>query len=656
MKYVLGIDTGGTNTDCAILNSTTKEILYTSKAPTTHENLEDGISRSIDELNFCDFHKIEQVSLSTTLATNSIVEGTGCETGILLTGAMPDRPLPSTHCFLLSGKLDIKGREKISLSEKEITKVARSMKGLVDAVAISGYASVRNPEHELRIKKIVEDETGLPTFCAHELSGSLGFWERTVTTALNASLIKIIRDFIAATKKVLKEKGITAPIMIVRSDGSLMSETVVLDRPVETILSGPAASILGAKHLIKSDSAYIFDMGGTTSDIADLDDGKVNLSKTGAKVGGWLTRCRAAEVSTHGIGGDSLIIFPPNGIVVGPERVIPLCTGASLFPHLTDEISLCRDLPMTSTKFQAFDCFLPLNKNTANHTLQPLSNAEKPVFEALDGAPHTLEYICRKTGFEPGMLPLESLLHKKCIQQISFTPTDLVHVTGEYRRWDSAASELAMECISEILNLPYEDAIEKVSTSIIKKLVFSCLQSAADFEKKNCIFASDPAALYLMEKSFSDNKNDFLHASFKLTKPIAAVGAPVSVWMPHVADKLGTELIIPEHSEVANAIGAAVAPIRETAEALIRPALKAASYAAFLPDCRKEFSSLEEAIKYSSSYLKKYIRGKMSLQGVPDCHIDVERRDAYTEIFTSGARTYIETHITAEAVSSPVIV
>ena len=452
MPYILGIDTGGTNTDCAVIDSETRELIGSSKAFTTPEHLEIGISNALDGLPGYLLAETALVCLSTTLATNAIVEGKGCATGILLIGREPDQMLPSEHCCLLRGKLDIRGRERTTMSEPEIVAAVNDMKTKVEAIAISGFASVRNPVQEQKVKSIVERESSLPVFCAHELTSSLGFWERTVTAALNASLVKIIHDFIAETRNSLTAKGISAPIMIVRSDGTLMTENVARERPIDTILSGPAASILGARHLTHMDDAIILDMGGTTTDIADLNNGKVKLNPNGAKVGGWLTRCKAVDVSTHGIGGDSRIFIAPDGeIQVGPERVIPIC--------------LSHDL-----------------------------NGD-----------------------------------------IYLTPTDLLHITGAFSLWDREASLKALDRFAGILDISTGEALPLLFTAVKKRICLACIQATADFEGNDFDLNNDPASLYLLEKAFSNDKREFLHSSFYMQKPIIAVGAPVSAWMPEIA-------------------------------------------------------------------------------------------------------------------------
>jgi len=309
MPLLLGIDTGGTYTDGVIVDgdSPNKEVLHKAKTLTTKEDLSVGIRNCINRLDFTDYRKISLVSLSTTLATNAIVEGKGCEVGLLLIGQLPSGKLPVEHYQVLQGRYDIRGKLLSGLREDECRQSIEQLKGKVEAVAISGYASVRNPAHELMLKGMVREILDLPVVCAHELTSLLGFYDRTVTAVLNARLIPIITELIRAVRVVLGEKGIQAPVMIVKGDGSLMEASIAQERSIETLLSGPAASVIGSRFLTGTENAIILDMGGTTTDIANVDNGKVKIRKDGARVGGWLTRVQSAEIYTYGVGGDSYL-------------------------------------------------------------------------------------------------------------------------------------------------------------------------------------------------------------------------------------------------------------------------------------------------------------------------------------------------------------
>ncbi|MFW5855681.1 MAG: hydantoinase/oxoprolinase family protein, partial [Bacillota bacterium] len=338
----LGIDTGGTFTDGVVIDLKSRDILTATKQVTKRDNLALSIDNCFVELLKSDrvsAEDIELVSLSTTLATNAIVEGQGAAVGAVLIGFDPPSDLPTAHSVKVAGGCTIKGNIKEEINKEEIKKAVNEMASKVDAFAICGYLSVRNPVQEQRVAEIVESETSYPVVQGHRLSSELGFQERAVTAVFNARLLPLITDLIDSVRSKLKEYGIDAPLMVVKGDGSLISSKEARKWPVETSLSGPAASAIGARHLAGIDEGIIIDIGGTTTDLALLRDGKLRLSEKGARVGGWLTRVKAAELTTIGLGGDSQIQVDKAGqLSIGPQRVFPLSWIVDQHPYLKKEL------------------------------------------------------------------------------------------------------------------------------------------------------------------------------------------------------------------------------------------------------------------------------------------------------------------------------
>jgi N-methylhydantoinase A/oxoprolinase/acetone carboxylase beta subunit len=132
--------------------------------------------------------------------------------------------------------------------------------------------------------------------CGHELTSNLNSIRRAITVAFNARLIPVIRELLTSVKDVLHERGIAAPLMVVKGDGHIVSDAVAMERPIETILSGPAASIIGGNYLSGMDTGIVVDMGGTTTDIAILRNGIPQVKADGATVGEWRMSIRAADI------------------------------------------------------------------------------------------------------------------------------------------------------------------------------------------------------------------------------------------------------------------------------------------------------------------------------------------------------------------------
>ena len=289
--------------------------------------------------------EVSVVVLSSTLATNSVVEGKGCRVGLICIGGEYNNDVPVEHMARVAGGHDIFGDEEEPLDVEAVRSFLESLRGKVDGLAVSGYMSVRNPTHETRVRTLAREILGVPVVCGHELSTSLGFSERTTTCIMNSRLIPIIDELIRSVEKVLSDLGIRAPLMIFRGNGSIMSCDVARERPVETILSGPAASLMGAKHMTGVGDAVVMDIGGTTTDIGILRGGSPSLEPEGATIGGKKTRVMAAKVVTSGLGGDSRITVDCGRIVLMPQRVVPLCVAAVKWPEIASHVELITRVP-----------------------------------------------------------------------------------------------------------------------------------------------------------------------------------------------------------------------------------------------------------------------------------------------------------------------
>lgn len=224
-KLGIGIDTGGTYTDSVIAGLESGAVLSKAKSLTTPRRLSMGIRGSLERLAGALFERVELVAVSTTLATNSVVEGRGARVCLILAVPNPatfDLPpdLPCEETVLIEGSHTHKGEEQVpldlSLAEEKILEAATG----VDAFAVSGYFSIYNADHEKALGRLIAEKTGKPVVCAHELSGAVGMVERAVTAALNARLLPVIREMTDAVEKILNEMGIKAPLMVVKGSGS----------------------------------------------------------------------------------------------------------------------------------------------------------------------------------------------------------------------------------------------------------------------------------------------------------------------------------------------------------------------------------------------------------------------------------------------------
>ena len=566
MPTVLGIDTGGTFTDAVIIDLETKEIHAETKTETTHFHLIDGITKAIEQLEYDHYEEIAYASLSTTLATNALVEGRGCRVGLLLMGFDGELPLPEGEIRRIPGTVDMQGTVTIPVDKEATRKALESLRGKVDAVAISGILSVRNPEPEKEVKAMVREILGLPCIAAHELSSTLGMKERTTTTVLNARLLSVIDDLFQAVKAAVKAKHMEIPIMIVKGDGSLMTEETAKNHPIETILSGPAASIIGATFLNDCEEGLILDMGGTTTDIAVMKNGRPRIDPQGASVGGWRTRVAAAEVNTFGLGGDSRIHLDmvDHKVKVGPRRVYPLSTICRLYPHYRREMHTLVSQRIGLMKYELCEGFFLLRELPVG--MLSLSNTQYAVLRELKDGPHTIRELSSRIGVDPDFIHMDLLVEHGIVALVGFTPTDLLHAVGEYTRGDAEGSKLGLTLLARRWDMTEENVAATIRKKITESLAETILDSAFAYEKLPLDAASTEQLKAMVKKAFYEDKEDLLSILFHLNMPVVGIGAPIRSWLTPAAEKFHTDVIYPEHYHVANAVGAAAGKITQNHE------------------------------------------------------------------------------------------
>lgn len=636
MSFSIGIDTGGTYTDAVIVNNETRQIISKAKVLTTNNNLVDGIRRCMSLLEFPDDGEISLVSLSTTLATNAVVEGKGSDIGLIYCGFDIDEDVPASMTVKVGGKLDIMGNVEEPLNRLEIEKALERFNNKVKALVVSGYASVRNPDHEIEIRDIAQKVLHIPVVCAHQLTSALGYHHRTVTAVLNGRLIPLIYDLIDSVKKVMTEMRIDAPLMIVKGDGTLMTELLAKDRPIETVLSGPAASVIGALTLTELKDAVILDMGGTTTDIAEASEGNVKIKNEGARVGGWLTRVQAIEISTFGLGGDSRIYLDEKGnIVIGPEKVIPLCVAGDTYPELIHELRSFRRAGELKKYFSnETDCYM----YTGGFSETDCSDEDRKAVGLLQNHPHSISCISEKLGADPETLNFDSLVSKGCLARISLTPTDILHYVGRYKKWNVELSKAGTEILAGRKEIDGMKFAEEVIDLMRYRLAVLCLQSIADFEGAEVELEDSKAAHFIIDRALGVVKSSTIEPYIRLKKPVIAIGAPAEAWVKKIGEMLDVEIIVPDNADVANAYGAAVGQIIEKVEISILFVKN--GFMLYTPWKRSVYPSKEEAVFYAVHEGRKHIEHRLMDAGCSRWHIEERSEDVYLDSSDEGEKKY----------------
>ena len=651
---VLGIDTGGTYTDGVLLEYNTHRIVAAHKSLTTKRDFSIGIENVIKEIELEDPAAIQMVSISTTLATNAIAEGKGKRVALFLIGYDPDlidsfdmgKRFATPHYYYIDGGHDLHGQEKAPLDLQELLEKTKSVKNKVDAIAVSSYFSPRNPEHEIRAQNAIASVCELPIVLGHQLSTSLGSVERATTAALNASLLAVLQEFIIAVRRAMENRGINAPLMVVRGDGTLMNDEFAAQSPVETIHSGPAASAIGGRFLSGENQALVLDVGGTTTDLALIKDGKVTVSETGASVSGYQTAVKAANLFSIGLGGDSHITLERgNEIAIGPERVVPLAYLAHMHKNVRERLKALakRGWPAPYPRELEY-WFLQREVTTPNS----FTAREQQVLEILKSGPKPATEVLKSMGLlDPSQIDLNNLWREEITGKSGFTPTDILHVEGKHSPWDVEASQAALSVFSHYLNWEPDQFRRVFWESVAEKITKAVIHFLTEKEIPAKNEPDHALANWFLENTLLP-AHDQLETQIKLTIPLIGIGAPAEVMLEKTAQVFNTKLILPPHYQVANAAGAVAGSVMVTEEILIYPHLSAGNvdvigYYLQARDGREEIEELEDALKKARKNAGENARSAALRSGADNPQVD-------TEVIQDGMDSY---RIKARAVGKP---
>lgn len=320
---IIGLDVGGTHTDAVLIG--TEGVIHSVKVATDPENLFDTLITALKQLTQDqDVDAIQRLVLSTTLATNMVVQQRLPDVGVLVSagpGISPHSYAIGDNYHVIRGALDHSGRELAAIDTEQVRKAGEQLQsqGIRYAAVVSKF-SVRNPAHEKRMAEVLAPYVD-SVFMGHTISGSLSFPRRITTTYLNAAVSSVHDDFFKAVEQTLRAQGLEMPIRILKPDGGNLNLGSLHSFPAQTILSGPSASVMGALASAPSDrNCLILDIGGTTTDMAILLQGAPVIAPQGIEIGSYKTLIRALMSRSIGIGGDSVVRLVNGEITIGPDR------------------------------------------------------------------------------------------------------------------------------------------------------------------------------------------------------------------------------------------------------------------------------------------------------------------------------------------------
>ncbi len=661
MAYLLGVDTGGTYTDAVILDETADAVIGKAKSLTTRADLALGIGRAVDAALAgagVQPSQIAMVSLSTTLATNALVEGQGGRVALIFIGFDADdlergglvEALKGDPVVRLAGGHNHAGGQAAALDMAALEQAVTELSGDVMGFAVASRFATRNPAHEVAARDLIRRVSGRPVTCSHELSAKLNGPKRALTAVLNARLIGMIDRLVAACERHLEAVGITAPLMVVRGDGALISAAMVRERPIETILSGPAASIVGARWLTGASDALVSDIGGTTTDVALLRNGLPEIDPEGARVGGLRTMVEAVAMRTSGLGGDSEVHVLATGLTgglrLGPRRLIPVSLLAVEHGPM---VHAALDRWLSSDTAGEFDgrFVIPMQGQTGGLTAREatvLERVTKPM-------PLSLALTSRLE-----VAAMERLVARGLVMISGVTPSDASHVLGRLEAWDGTASVKALKLLAKRRNgsgdrIALDGAV--LAQAVIDQLTaqtVECLLEAAFDEDGGFDEQAEGLARHPLTTAGLNRHRGVVEVTLRLGVPVIGLGASAPSYYGAVGERLGCEMILPEHAGVANAIGAVVGQVSQRAQGLVSSPGEG-RFTAHLPDGLQTFTSRDAALEALETALVAEANARAQAAGAADLRVTATRdiREAQVD----GNPMFIEATVTVTASGRP---
>jgi len=661
MSFLLGVDTGGTYTDAVLMDEAATRVIAKAKALTSRPDLSVGVGQAIDAVMAgVDPAAVGMVSLSTTLATNALVEGQGGRVALVFIGFDAEEitrdglmdALKGDPVIHLAGGHSHAGAEVAPLDLALLRAGVEALPAGLTGVAVAARFATRNPAHEIAAREVVRAVTGLPVTCSHELSQALGGPKRALTAVLNARLVGMIDRLIGACEGHLRRLGISARLMVVRGDGALVSADLAREKPIETILSGPAASIAGAGWLSGERDALVSDIGGTTTDVCLLRDGRPAIDPQGARVGAFRTMVEAVAMRTTGLGGDSEVHLEEGldgALRLGPRRLMPvslLAMTAGAMVHRALDASLAAEAPPDGAGRFAVPVWAAVPEG--------LDPREAVVAARLECGPLPVGEVVR--GRMEGAA-LNRLVARGLVMLAGVTPSDASHALGAVDVWDRAAAEKALVLFGRRRNGRGERIAPDAATmarAIVAQLTaqtVDCLLEAA-FAEDGRDWGLPPATLarHPLTQAGLDGHAGVIRARLALGVPVIGLGASAATYYGAVGARLGTRMVVPDHADVANAIGAVVGQVAMVAAGTVT-AGGPGVFVAHLPGGPQRFTDRDTALLTLETALAEEARARARAAGVEEIRLTTARE--IDEVAVENQPMFIEARLRVTAQGRP---
>ncbi|MDP2982319.1 MAG: DUF1638 domain-containing protein [Candidatus Latescibacter sp.] len=645
IDLVIGVDAGGTFTDAVAVSLSKHRVLASGKSPTTHHDLSIGIRNALLTLPETLRKTAGRLAISTTLATNAIVEEKGARTGLILIGYDEDvagRVTVGSGDIkaAVTGKHDIYGLEIEPLDEESLVSLAGMMieKGM-EALALSSYMGTRNPGHEIRAFRILRERFAVPAAMGHELTDDIDSVRRAHTVLLNARLLPVITMLIDSIGAVVKELSMPAQVRLVTTEGMLMNASEAKEKPVRMILSGPAASVEGVRFLTGRESCVLADLGGTTTDIAVIEGGSAKSTGRGASVGRYTTSIHATDIRTLGLGGDSAVRWEHERVQVGPRRAVPMSVLASEHPHVLDTLARMQGFSGSDYALVQPGTFYVMVRTPDNPA--GLTDRERKILGILENSPVSVIELARQLSYPYfSLLGTERLEELGIIRRSGLTPTDIMVAEGKVNKWNLRAAEIILELYTERSGLPRGELVRRIWSEIHRLAAASIITEilAGGVEDR-----SFPGCAYC---GGTFGASDKIEVAYRLKTPLVGIGAPARLMLDGIESHLSAEVVIPQWGEVANAVGAASGAGGMHIDQHIIPDGKG-RFLLYSPEGMHVFRKLDDAKETALRISRESALEYAGRMGYPQFSLSVRVRDRSAPSAFAGD-IYIDTSVVAK--------
>lgn len=573
----IGIDTGGTCTDAVVFDTQEHKVLSQYKTLTTRQDLRIGIIRALGGLSRQLVDRADYISLSTTLATNACIESKGGRAKLVFIGVKPalvekmrgEYGLPPLDEILFLPGDPLRDDQPEPDWETFARGAAEIFAGFDSAAVVQMNPRYNDGAYENEAERIIREQAGIPCVRGYDLYQELNVQKRGATALLNARLLPVMEEFFRAVDESLAEMGIDLPMVIVRSDGSIMSREFAACRPVETLLCGPAASIIGAMELSGTPDALIVDMGGTTSDVAVIKGCMPVEAASGISIGSWKTMVKGVSIDTFALGGDTAVRCRGREPYLDQRRQVPLCMLARDYPQVLKRLKTLVHMDQAFS-YPACEFFLLLNRP---EDLSAYTVSEQRFIRGLEGGPLIWKEAAEAARISPHVLNMKRLEDEGIVIRSGVTPTDAMHVLGDFTRYDSEASALGMDYLATVTKSSRDQVCRRIYGLVKSRMYSNLVRIFMKYETGREMNADEAENLekltsFIFEKGGENPSDRFICPAFTTPMRLIGIGAPTAVFLEDVAELMGTEAEFPPDGKVANAIGAAVGNV--STECVIR--------------------------------------------------------------------------------------